>query len=222
MKKANPGGDFEAAFAASVPRGVYLHKLRTPAGAAFLIPKLIALVEHLCKQLRAPVPEWVTKARRIRFVPPAAYDFILVAPAPFDVGTLEVGGFHVLGGAPTPLVLPVQPSAFFALELKSVDGVSLPFGNVDADQEKALRSVAACGHLAGLVVEFRKAAECWFVPIQAWAEYRLIADRQSLPLEIARRIGLEIKADPLRSGKSPRWLVGDWLRRCGCSLGNSP
>ncbi len=217
-KRERPGEDFEAQFLASVPRGVYRRKLRTPTPPAYEAPRLVSLVEELCQRLREPAPDWVKSALRwVRFTSKAGYDILLAVPAPFSAGAIDLQD-HLGRSAP----LKVQPVITFALELKSVDGISLPFSNVEPNQEKALREAADEGLLAGFVIEFRKAGEVWFVPIGAWTEIRAVTDRASLPLEAARRVGMEILPDPYRGTSRAYWNVTEWLVRCGGLIPDRP
>lgn len=207
-RKERPGEAFEKAFRDSIPAGVYVRRLRTPTAMGFLVPQLVGFIEELCGLLKRPVPEWVTRSARFRFTPKSGFDLLLTVPAPVEPSAVVVGDFK-------PATIMTQASLFFACELKSVDGVSLPFDNVDGHQEKALSEAAAAGHLAFLVIEFRKAGEVWAVPIQVWLALRLVATRASLPLEDARRTGMQIHADPDRGTVNPYWNVGEWLSRCG-------
>lgn len=207
-KKERPGEAFEKAFRDSIPKGIYVRRLRTPTAMGFLVPQLVGLVQSLSSRVGAPVPEWVTRSARFRFTPKSGFDLLLTVPASVEPFELVVGGF-------TPTEIKTQPCLFLACELKSVDGISLPFDNVDSDQEKALAEAATAGHLAFLVIEFRKVGEIWAVPIQVWMALRLVATRASLPLDDARRTGMQIHADLNRGTKNPYWDIAEWLSRCG-------
>ena len=207
-KKERPGEAFEKAFRDSIPRGVYVRRLRTPTAMGFLVPQLVGLVADLSRRCGAPVPDWVTRSARFRFTPKSGFDLLLTVPAPVEPSEVMVGDFK-----PSPIK--TQACLLLACELKSVEGVSLPFDNVDKDQESALAEAAAVGHLAFLVIEFRKAGEVWAVPIQVWLELRLVATRASLPLDDARRMGMQIHADLDRGTVNPYWDIGEWLSRCG-------
>lgn len=196
MPKPNPGQDFEDAFRASIPKGVYVRRLRTPTAMGFVVPRLVALVGELSGILHRPVPDWVSKSARFRFTAKAGFDLLLTVPA----GESELHS--------------VCPVIVFALELKSVDGASLPFANVDGDQEKALAECELAGHIAALVIEFRKAGEVWAIPFQAWREVRLVSQRASLPIADARRIGTRILPDVGRGKSRQYWDVASWLQGC--------
>lgn len=208
MKKERPGEAFEKAFRDSIPRGVYVRRLRTPTAMGFLVPQLVGLVKSLSARVGAQVPEWVERSARFRFTPKSGFDMVLTVAAPFEPSVIEVGAF-------SPVQIRVQASFFLACELKSVDGISLPFDNVDDDQERALAEAAAAGHFAFLVVEFRRAGEVWAIPIQVWQALRKVATRASLPLEDARRTGMQIEADNDRGTTNQYWRVNEWLSRCG-------
>lgn len=207
-KKEKPGEAFEKAFRDSIPKGVYVRRLRTPTAMGFVVPQLVGLVQSLSQRVGAPVPEWVTRSGRFRFTPKSGFDLLLTLPAPVAPSTVVVGDFK-------PTEIKTQACLFVACELKSVEGVSLPFDNVDSDQEKALGEAGAAGHLAFLIIEFRKASEVWAVPIQVWMALRLVATRASLPLDEARRHGMQIQADLDRGTVNPYWNILEWLSRCG-------
>lgn len=211
-KRANPGQEFEDSFRASIPKGAYVRRLRTPTAMGSVVPRLVGLIESLSAALHVPVPEWVRAAARFRFTPRAGYDLLVTAPA-----------YSVVPRALTTVsgpswTLSPEPSFLFALELKSVEGASIPFANVDPDQEKALLEVADKGGLAFLVIEFRRAGEVWALPIQVWRDTRLVAPRASFPLADARRLGLQILPDPGRGTTRRYWNVEAFLRRCGASF----
>lgn len=207
-KKERPGEAFEKSFRDSIPRQVYVRRLRTPTAMGFLVPQLVGLVQSLSARLGTPVPEWVARSARFRFTPKSGFDLLLTVPAPVEPSSFVAGEFK-------PVEIKTQASLLLACELKSVDGVSIPFDNVDTDQAKALHEAAAAGHLAFLVIEFRKAGEVWALPIQVWQELRLVATRASLPLDEARRTGMQIHADLDRGVSNPYWNIAEWLVRCG-------
>lgn len=211
-KRANPGQEFEDSFRASIPKGAYVRRLRTPTAMGSVVPRLVGLIESLSAALHVPVPEWVRQAARFRFTPKAGFDLLVTVPAyliaPRALITISGPGW----------TLCPEPSFLFALELKSVEGVSIPWDNVDPAQEKALIEAADAGHLAFLVIEFRRAGEVWALPIQVWRDTRVVAPRQSLPLADARRMGLPINRDPGRGTSRTYWDVAAFLKRCGGSL----
>lgn len=207
-KKERPGEAFEKAFRDSIPRGVYVRRLRTPTAMGFVVPELVRAVEGLSGRLGEPVSEKVKRSARFRFTPKSGFDLLLTVPAPVEPSTILIGDFK-------PVRIRTQPCLLLACELKSVEGVSLPFDNVDKDQEGALAEAAAAGHLAFLVIEFRQAGEVWALPIQIWLELRLVATRASLPLAEARRTGMQIHADLDRGTVNPYWNIAEWLSRCG-------
>lgn len=208
-KRANPGQAFEDAFRASIPKGAYVRRLRTPTAMGSVVPRLVGLIESLSAALHVPVPEWVRAAARFRFTPKAGYDLLVTVPA-YLVAVISARGISGPGWSLRP-----DPSFLFALELKSVEGISIPWDNVDADQEKALLEAAEKGGLAFLVIEFRKAGEVWAIPIQVWRDTRLVAPRASLPLADARRLGIQINRDTGRGTSRTYWDVAAFLTRCG-------
>jgi hypothetical protein len=216
-KKEGPGAAFETAFQASLPTGVHVRRLRTPTAMGFVVPQLVKLVGEQSALLHRPVPEWVQRAARFRFTPKSGVDFLLTAPAPADPIQVELR--DALGG---PVQMAVQPVIHFSLELKSVDGSSLPFDNTDKHQEKALRESAAAGHVAGFLIEFRGPGEVWFVPVAAWDAVRLVTDRKSLPVATARVIGMEVLPDPYRGETRPYWDLAAWIVQCGALLPEKP
>lgn len=208
-KRPNHGQAFEDAFRASIPKVAYVRRLRTPTAMGSVVPRLIGLIESLSAALHAPVPEWVRAAGRFRFTPKAGFDLLVTVPKPdMPLGFVDGMGWSVV----------YQPTILLALELKSVEGVSIPFGNVDPAQEKALQEVAEKGGLAFLIIEFRKAGEVWALPIHVWRDTRLVAPRASLPLADARRLGLPILPDAGRGTTRQYWDVAGFLRRCGGAL----
>lgn len=227
-KKERPGEQFEEAFRNSLKGidGVYVRRLRTPTAMGFMVPKLVGLVIEMSRILGRPVEEWVTKAARFRFTPKAGFDFLVTAPAGVRADRkdpnspwIKAPEVALPGVASIPgAAITYQPSIFFALELKSVDGVSVPHSNVDDDQESALVEAAASGHLAFFVVEFRGVGEVWAVPIQAWCAVRAVSSRKSLPVEDARRVGMRIWPDKARGRGKPYWMVKEWLRACGAVI----
>lgn len=216
-KKPRPGELFEAAFLASVPRGIYSRKLRTPTAMGFVVPQLVKLIEDLSRILHRPVPPWVTNAARFRFTPKAGFDILLAGPAPVS-GLFDGAGEELtaLSGRPLSSILT------FALELKSEDGPSLAFKRIDEDQEKALVGAQAGGLIAGVVIEFRGPGEVWFIPISRWLEAKAAGLRQSLPLGDARRIGMQIHRDVHRGTTNTYWNLAEWLTRCGVVLPERP
>jgi hypothetical protein len=210
-KRANPGQAFEDAFRASIPKGAYVRRLRTPTAMGSVVPRLVGLIESLSATLRVPVPEWVRTAARFRFTPKAGYDLLVTAPC----GALDARRPTVHGPG---WVCRFEPSVLLALELKSVEGISIPWDNVDRDQEKALLEAADRGGLAFLVIEFRRTGEVWALPIEVWRDTRLVAPRASLPLADARRLGIQIYPDPGRGATRQYWNVEAFLRQCGASF----
>lgn len=208
MKRERPGEAFEKAFRDSVPKRVYVRRLRTPTAMGFLVPQLVGLVTDLSRRCGATVPDWVARSARFRFTPKSGFDLLLTVPAPVAPSSVECGEIR-------KTTVPTQACLLLACELKSIDGMSLPFDNVDDDQEKALSEAAAAGHLAFLIIEFRRVGEVWAIPIQAWMALRLVATRASLPLEDARRTGMQVLADADRGITNPYWNVAEWLSRCG-------
>jgi hypothetical protein len=209
-KKTRPGESFEAQFRASIPVGVYHLKLAAQSPAAFAIPK----VERFMRERMGEVPQDMARALGAsRFSPRAPYDLMIAAPTGYPAG--EIYGEDHLG---RPLLRPVLPLQIFALELKSTADPRLSFDKISSHQEKGLAAAGEAGQVAGVVIEFRSVGEVWFVPIQAWMVFRLATEGVSLPLALARRVGMQIHLDEERGTSRLYWKVGKWLRACGAVI----
>lgn len=87
----------------------------------------------------------------------------------------------------------------FLLELKSVIGKSLPFGNIKDHQLNEL--VEASCHkniIAGFIIEFSSVGRCFFIGARDMAYYMNNSGRKSMPLSYLESKGLEIEVKKLR------------------------
>lgn len=87
----------------------------------------------------------------------------------------------------------------FLLELKSVIGKSLPFGNIKDHQLNEL--VEASCHkniVAGFIIEFSSVDRCFFIGAKDMAYYMNNSGRKSVPLSYLESKGLEIEVKKLR------------------------
>ncbi len=208
-RSARPGELFEAQFMASIPPGVDYVKLRAQSPGAFALP---AVARHL--EQSGPVPDNVSRALAAsRFAPRSPYDLEIKAPCGYPSG--EVAVQDHLG---RPVSLPAVPLQVFCLELKSTSENRLPLDAVEPHQLKGLAKAAAHGQIAGVVIEFREAVEVWFVPVQSWQAFQASTTSKSLPLAVARRIGMHILPDLERGETRNYWRVGDWLAACGAVI----
>lgn len=212
MSKKTPrhGEQFEAQFRASVPPCVEQIKLAAQSPAAFALPAVERFLEERLGEIPKPIKDALGRSR---FHPKAPYDLQLKAPTAYPDGELTL--FDHLG---RPYSQTVRPLQIFALELKSTGEPRLAFDAVEPNQEKGLTAASAAGEVAGVVVEFRSVGEVWFIPIGGWIAFRADTDGKSLPLAVARRIGMQIHRDEERGTSRPYWRVADWLRACGAEI----
>lgn len=161
----------------------------------------------------AELPDWIKAGLYSRYTPSPGYDFLILAPAPFPAGATSA--HDALG---TALPLDHLHLIGVALELKSVAENRVDFKAVNNDQIGTLAKAEESGLIAGILIEFRKVSEVWFVPLAVWRELQLVGSRQSLPLEDARRKGVQILADEMRGVKLPYWDIAGFLCELGAAL----
>lgn len=151
----------------------------------------------------AGVAEWVTLARKLAgsFTLSPGVDLTVTAPCMRPP----------LGSVTTAC----RPLIVFSLELKSEAGTSIAFDRLGEAQEKELVACAKGGHVAGVVIEWRKVGEVHFVPVLVWAAERDRADRKSLAMYRSREIGVRIELDPGRIRTLSYWKMGEFIRRYG-------
>lgn len=87
----------------------------------------------------------------------------------------------------------------FLLELKSVIGKSLPFGNIKDHQLNELVEASCYRNvIAGFVIEFSSIDRCFFISARDMAYYMNNSGRKSVPLSYLESKGLEIGIKKLR------------------------
>ena len=84
-------------------------------------------------------------------------------------------------------------NTFFALELKSTKGKSLPYKNI---KEHQISDLLWCDSfknvVSGFVIEFSDIDECYFVKITDFKRFKDNNRRMSLPIDYCRKNGLKI------------------------------
>jgi penicillin-binding protein-related factor A (putative recombinase) len=102
---------------------------------------------------------------------------------------------------------------FWALELKSVAGVSIRHDALRSNQKAGLsRASGFDGLHAGVLVEFRKYGEAWFIPISNWIQHQAESDKKSMNIkEIRADLGFQMHGKKLVSRM--RWDVLDLLKQ---------
>lgn len=102
----------------------------------------------------------------------------------------------------------------WALELKSVKGVSLRFDALRENQANGLFKAATFpGVHAGVLVEFRQVEQAWFVPILNWAPLRLKSGKKSLNYK--ELVGIATRINGRRKRVRMQWDVASFLARRG-------
>lgn len=227
------GQDFEDEFRASIPDGVFVKKLHTPAPPPAQMDLVVA---HL---RRTDAPAWmVSVVSRSSHTPRQGFDMLVAAGVRMDsaggqADTSFGAELRDIHGA--PVFIEARPVILFCLELKSVQKKSISFDRLKPHQEEALRKEALAGRVAGVVVEFADmpapapegeivissellVGDVLFVPILSWIAYKDTAGRASLPYEMACRIGLRIEIDANRGRSRRYYKVGDFLRAFGAAV----
>jgi hypothetical protein len=240
----NRGQILEEQLVKSMPAGVYVRKLHTPAPPAARVDSVIGLLRRLADTLeKMGKPEkigWAIEVlQQTRFTARSPYDHLIVAPAqrrsndvaerysiPADEGAILPLLCRMAGQDGMPLDMLVQPSVIFTLECKCAgDQKSFPFNRLEDHQEEGLVEAAAMGYVSGLILEFPAVGdlgELYFVPITSYSAYRRRAGRASLPLEACRDFGHLIEVDVGRGRVHRYWHAGDFLRAFGAAIPGAP
>ena len=232
------GQDFEDEFKASIPEGVFVKKLHTPAPP----PNQMDLVVAHLRATRPRPPgggdDWmIGVVSRSAHTPRQGFDMI-VAPGieavhPYSSEFPNFGAeLRDIHGA--PVFIEAAPVILFCLEFKATQGKSIRLDRLKPHQEDALRKEALAGRVAGVVVEFSELlpplpadepipeevpiGDVLFVPILSWLAYKTDAARASLPYDIACRIGLRIEIDADRGRSRRYYKVGAFLRAFGADI----
>ena len=88
----------------------------------------------------------------------------------------------------------------YCLELKSTLGKNIPFNNIKPHQEKGLMKYVYCRDvIPGLVINYREHELTVYVHIENYLEYKSSCDRKSLPIEDAKKIGVVIPQQIIRT-----------------------
>lgn len=99
----------------------------------------------------------------------------------------------------------------WALELKSTQGVSIRHDALRSNQVSGLtRADQYEGVLAGVLVEFRKYEEAWFVPIMSWLQHAGTNEKKSINIkEIREDLGYQLHG--AKKVSRMRWDVRTWM-----------
>ena len=82
----------------------------------------------------------------------------------------------------------------YLLELKSIKGKSIPFGNIRENQLKELSEAQKFKNIiAGIVIEFNELERAFFIDIKNVIEFMKTSDRKSIPLDYLEIEGIEIE-----------------------------
>ena len=102
--------------------------------------------------------------------------------------------------------------AFFALELKSHKGSSIPFSAIRKDQKEGLiKESYKKGLISGLLLFFSDKDLCYFLDIN---DYKLLEDsgkRKSIPISYCQEKGIKIECKKLRT--TYRYNAEEFIRR---------
>lgn len=91
----------------------------------------------------------------------------------------------------------------YLLELKSIKGKSIPFGNIRENQIKELARASKYKNIiSGIVIEFSTIDRAFFINIDYIVEFLLNADRKSIPLNYCEEKGTEIEITKKRVNNS--------------------
>lgn len=84
----------------------------------------------------------------------------------------------------------------YLLELKSTKGKSLPFNNIKKHQiDDLLWASTYSNTICGLVIEFSKIAECYFIEINKFKVFYESTSRKSMPIDYLEKYGLKIDVE---------------------------
>ena len=85
-------------------------------------------------------------------------------------------------------------SRLYLLELKSIKGKSIPFGNIRENQLKELSEAQKFKNIiAGIVIEFNELDRVFFMHINDITDFIRASDRKSIPLDYFKEKGIEIE-----------------------------
>jgi len=88
----------------------------------------------------------------------------------------------------------------YLLELKSIKGKSIPFGNIRENQLKELSEAQKFKNIiAGIVIEFNELERAFFIDIKNVIEFMKTSDRKSIPLDYLEIEGIEIEVTKKRT-----------------------
>lgn len=92
-------------------------------------------------------------------------------------------------------------NTLFVLELKSINGTSLPFDNIKNQQIQELLLASKCpGVKAGLIINFRKSETTYFFPIEDFNAFMLVTDKKSInKKDLQFMYAIEIQAHKKRT-----------------------
>ena len=91
----------------------------------------------------------------------------------------------------------------YLLELKSIKGKSIPFGNIRENQLKELSEAQKFKNIiAGIVIEFNELERAFFIDIKNVIEFMKTSDRKSIPLDYLEIEGIEIEVTKKRTNCS--------------------
>lgn len=231
----NRGQILEDQLEKSMPAGVYVRKLHTPAPPPARIEGIIGLLTRLA---RGEDVGWaIAVLNQARFTARQPYDLMVIAPA--ERRSLDVAGRfsprpQTYEGAILPLAHPMldsegqsmlmlaQPSIVFTLEVKCAgEDKSLNFSMLQPHQEEGLVEAAGMGYVSGLILEFPAVGpvgELYFMPIASYIAYRARASRKSLPLEACRDFGILIEVDQGRGRVHRYWRMGEFFWTFGAAI----
>lgn len=148
-------------------------------------------------------------------------DFVRSIPERCDVTRLKDGGgwsnatnMRFTSNNPCDFIVfsesefGTSEGTMYKLELKSVKGKSLPFGNTKDHQRISLEVSQSKGVWAGFIVNFRDTNETFAIRTSNIAAFMAITDRKSIPLSWFRDNGKLIKQTLIRV----RYKYGlEWL-----------
>jgi len=129
-----------------------------------------------------------------------------------------VSACHCPGGA-SPRFMPSNDydfamfwdGKFWAMELKSTKGVSFRFDCLRSNQRSGLLSANLIhGVTAGLLLNFRKDEETWWMSIKDWARIEQHSAKKSININEVRQMGVQMEG--WRKVTRYYWDVDNWMR----------